>query len=49
MQGSHTFHHLVLITTLQPGAADSLLLSRTSPGLMIPLDAQGVRHDMANN
>ena len=49
MQGSHTFHHLALITTLQAQAADSLLLSRTSPGLMIPSDAQGVCHDMANN
>ena len=49
MQGSHTFHHLALITTLQALAADSLLLSRTLPGLMIPSDAQGERHDMVNN
>ena len=44
-----TFHHLALITTLQALAADSLLLSRTLPGLMIPSDAQGERHDMVNN
>ena len=45
MQGSHTFHHLALITTLQLRAADRLLLSRTSPGLMIPRDAQGIRQE----